>query len=73
MLAKHSSDDSLPTDQLSSNLAGIEEAMIDPEAVLRPREELSVSFDPNGTRSGPESIVCVLATTSCFSPRVPDR
>ena len=23
--------------------------------------------------TGPENIVCVLSTTSCFAPRVPDR
>ncbi|KAM7534272.1 hypothetical protein Aperf_G00000114308 [Anoplocephala perfoliata] len=72
-LADGSSEDILPTDQLSSNLAGIEAAIIDPEAVLRAREGLPNSCDPNGIRSGPESIVCVLTTTSCFSPRVPDR
>nr|CDS28762.1 o phosphoseryl tRNA(Sec) selenium [Hymenolepis microstoma] len=60
------------TDQLSSNIAGINNAMIDPQSVLEARDGLPI---PNNgeNRPGPESIVCVLTTTSCFSPRVPDR
>lgn len=53
-------------------MAGIENAMIDPESVLKAREVLLVPNDRE-KRPGPESIVCVLTTTSCFSPRVPDR
>ncbi|VUZ41744.1 unnamed protein product [Hymenolepis diminuta] len=59
------------TDQLSSNMAGIENAMIDPESVLKAGEVLMKN--DGDKQPGPESIVCVLTTTSCFSPRVPDR
>ncbi|VDN97290.1 unnamed protein product [Rodentolepis nana] len=60
-------------DQLSSNIAEIDKAMIDPESVLEAREDLFVPNNNREKRPGPESIVCVLTTTSCFSPRVPDR
>lgn len=65
---------SMHADQLSSNLEAIELAMLDPEAVLRGREGASVlSLQDQASSLGPESIVCVFSTTTCFAPRVPDR
>ncbi|KAL5102977.1 O-phosphoseryl-tRNA Sec selenium transferase [Taenia crassiceps] len=61
-------------DQLSSNLGAIELAMLDPEGALRRREGASMpSSQGQFSSPGPESIVCVLSTTTCFAPRVPDR
>ncbi|VDD77619.1 unnamed protein product [Mesocestoides corti] len=56
----------LPADQLASNLPAIEAAIKDPEGSL-------LATPATDCRPGPESVVCVLSTTSCFSPRVPDR
>nr|CDS23674.1 o phosphoseryl tRNASec selenium [Echinococcus granulosus] len=61
-------------DQLSSDLDAIRAAMLDPEEALRRREGVSTSPSQDQTSNlGPKSIVCVLSTTSCFAPRVPDR
>ncbi|KAL5967637.1 O-phosphoseryl-tRNA Sec selenium transferase [Taenia solium] len=61
-------------DQLSSNLEAIELAMLDPEGALRGRAGASVpSLQGQAPSLGPESIVCVFSTTTCFAPRVPDR
>ncbi len=73
---KQNGDNALPPDQLGTNLPGIEEAMKDPEGALRARNRLfglPASDEASNHTIGPESIVCVLSTTSCFAPRVPDR
>ncbi|VDM32539.1 unnamed protein product [Hydatigera taeniaeformis] len=65
---------SVYADQLSTNLEAIELAMFDPEGALRAGEGASVlPLKAKVSSLGPESIVCVLSTTTCFAPRVPDR
>lgn len=67
-------------DQLSTNLPALLDAFKDPVGFLACLDHSLSAYadrlspDEDGAeRPGPESIVAVLSTTSCFSPRVPDR
>uniref|UniRef100_A0A0V0J2I3 O-phosphoseryl-tRNA(Sec) selenium transferase n=2 Tax=Schistocephalus solidus TaxID=70667 RepID=A0A0V0J2I3_SCHSO len=63
----------LPADQLVTNLAAIEEAIQDPQAYLASNFPGASYSTPAPIGGGPNTIVCIFTTTSCFSPRVPDR
>ncbi|GAA28189.1 O-phospho-L-seryl-tRNASec:L-selenocysteinyl-tRNA synthase [Clonorchis sinensis] len=63
--------------QLSCDLDQLRLACIKPAAFLRERwpeaaDDQGVTQE-DAKRCGPDSIVCILSTTLCFSPRIPDR
>ncbi|TGZ66576.1 hypothetical protein CRM22_005251 [Opisthorchis felineus] len=63
--------------QLSCDLDQLRLACIKPAAFLRERwpeaaDDQGVTQE-DAKRCGPDSVVCILSTTLCFSPRIPDR
>nr|VZI31116.1 unnamed protein product [Spirometra erinaceieuropaei] len=65
----------LPADELVTNLTAIEEAIRNPQAFLASSSSSAPfsSTTPAPNDGGPNTVVCIFTTTSCFSPRVPDR
>ncbi|CAL8069586.1 unnamed protein product [Calicophoron daubneyi] len=64
-------------DQLFCDIESIRQALIHPGVYLLEQWPEAAALQgitkSNAWQYGPESIVCVLSTTLCFSPRVPDR